>query len=346
MSKKLTSLLPAAVVLLLASASSAQQLIPPVTVELEGEMVSINKVDGGYNVKVMGSTVFVPSNLPVQTPTASMPASVFFAISDNLPGIKATQYPSGGPVGFLGGTAIVTGTQTYSADESAKITAETFFTDYHENVLLGGVTHAPSENPKANLYVGNMPVIPLGKDESDKYEYDSRYPGLPIQNEYGFKVEEDLPIGALTSVEGYMDDDGVMRAFLIEVDAGKLANATKKEVSVLRVQCRQRSNTNIELSVSGAAHGAAENGLGNTHRVRLTSAEGGVWYSTATGTTPPSAALTIDGENAMYYLYSYSFKGTPTGRRGCPTKVTATLLNSGTPVTDATATADVDLRID
>jgi hypothetical protein len=47
----------------------------------------------------------------------------------------------------------------------------------------------------------------------------------------------------------------------------------------------------------------------------------------------------VDAENPLYYLYSYSFKGTPTARQGCPTKVAVTL---GT----ATAEGEIDLRID
>jgi hypothetical protein len=113
-----------------------------------------------------------------------------------------------------------------------------------------------------------------------------------------------------------------------------LARARQNEVGVLRAQCRQRSLTNIELSVSGTAHGTAPNGLPNS-RVQVKTATGGVWY----GTTIPTAPLTVDGENPLYYLYSYSFKGTPTARQGCPTKVEVSL---GT----AVAQGEVDLRID
>jgi hypothetical protein len=141
-------------------------------------------------------------------------------------------------------------------------------------------------------------------------------------------------VGALAAVEGYMDEGGAMRAFLVETDAGTLVRAGQNEVGVLRAQCRQRSLTSIELSVSGAAHGTAPNGLPNS-RVQVKTAAGGVWY----GTTIPTAALTVDGENPLYYLYSYSFKGTPTARQGCPTKVAVSL---GT----VTAEGEIDLRID
>ena len=298
------------------SAFSSTAYAQALSFEVEGPIRSVAPGGPGYIVEVMGAKVNVPANLPVSTPTATMPASEFFGTYGNkdLPGISTGK-------GFVGGTAIILGNQTGDV-----VDATSFFTDYHENVLLGGVT-APPAGDETGLYVSGMKIIPL--DGSDP-----RYPGLPFQNEYGFEVEKQLPVGALAAVEGYMDNGGAMRAFLVETDVGTLVRAAQNEVGVLRAQCRQRSLTNIELSVSGAAHGTAPNGLPNS-RVQVKTAAGGVWY----GTTIPTALLTVDGENPLYYLYSYSFKGTPTGRQGCPTKVAVSL---GT----ATAEGEVDLRVD
>jgi hypothetical protein len=304
------------------SAFSGTAFAQALAFEVEGEIKEVTPVGSNFVVQVMGAKINVPGNLMVETPTASMPASEFFGadyLEKDLPGVTGMQ-------GFLGGTAIVLGEQTGDT-----IDATSFFTDYHENVLLGGVTAAPDGS--SDLYVSGMKIIPLGQKPGDEY-YDPRYPGLPFQNEYGFEVGKQLALGSLTAVEGYMDKAGAMRAFLVETDLGTLVRAGQNEVSVLRVQCRQRSLTNIELSVSGAAHGTAPNGLPNS-RVQVKTAAGGVWY----GATIPTAALTVDAENPLYYLYSYSFKGNPTGRQGCPTKV---LVSLGT----ASAEAEVDLRID
>jgi hypothetical protein len=301
------------------------------TFEVEGEITNVTPVGSDFVVKVMGTSVNVPGTLDVNTPTASMKASEFFGgyLNKDLPGI------SGGN-GFKGGTAIVLGVQTGDT-----VDAVSFFTDYHENVVLGGVTKDPYYNyaePPAgsvpDLYVSGMKIIPLPKKgEADS---DPRYPGLPFQNEYGFEVKKELPLGSLTAVEGYMDQSGAMRAFLVETDLGTLVRAGQNEGSALRGQCRQRSLTNIELSVSGTAHGTVPNGLPNT-RVQITAAPGNaVWY----GTTIPSAPLTVDGENPLYYLYSYSFKGTPTQRQGCPLTVAVRLPDG------SSAQGEVDLRID
>jgi hypothetical protein len=303
------------------SAFSGTALAQALTFEVEGPIGEVNQGGSGYVVKVLGTKVNVPANLQVTTPTGSMPASDFFGtyLNMNLPGISTGK-------GFIGGTAIVLGDQTGDA-----IDATSFFTDYHENLVLGGVT-APPAGDESGLYVAGTKIVPLPRN--GEAEYDPRYPGLPFQNEYGFEVEKQLPLGSLTAVNGYMDNDGAMRAYLVEVDLGTLVRAGQNEVGVLRAQCRQRSLTNIELSVSGTAHGTAPNGLPNS-RVQVKTATGGVWY----GTTIPTAPLTVDGENPLYYLYSYSFKGTPTARQGCPTKVEVSL---GT----AVAQGEVDLRID
>jgi hypothetical protein len=317
--RAVTSALTLAIAL---SAFSGSAYAQALSFEIEGPIRMVEPGGSGFIVEVMGTRINVPANLPVTTPTASMPASEFFGDTykyKDLPGI------SGGN-GFIGGTAIVLGTQT-----GGVVDASGFFTDYHENVVLGGVT-APPAGDESGLYVSGMKIIPLAR--SGEEGYDPRYPGLPFQNEYGFEVTKQLAVGSLAAVEGYMDKDGVMRAFLVETDLGELVRAGQTEVGVLRAQCRQRSLTSIELSVSGAAHGTVPNGLPNS-RVQVKTAAGGVWY----GTAIPTAPLTVDGENPLYYLYSYSFKGTPTARQGCPTRVAVSL---GT----ASAEGEVDLRVD
>jgi hypothetical protein len=298
------------------------------TFEVEGEIMDAVPSGTGFKVKVMGTEINVPSTLPITTPTTSMSASQFFGEYKNrdLPGI-------GGGKGFIGGTAIVIGTQTGNI-----IDAESFFTDYHENVVLGGVT-APPENDPTGLYVSGMKILPL--PQAGQPGADDRYPGLPFQNEYGFKLKPEIPVGALAAVEGYMDDSGAMRAFLVESDQGELVNATSREVSILRAQCRQRSLTSIELSVSGGAHGLQDNGLPNTRVTIAPDANQPAWVATA-----PTAALTVDGENPMYYLYSYSFKGTPSARRGCPTKVLVTMPSGITAPATVSAVGETDLRVD
>lgn len=188
------------------------------TVELEGKLLDVDSVnrpadkscieDTDFIVKIMGATVIVPNGMAITTPTASMPAYKFFSCSNrdkHLPGVSQS---------FIGGTAIVTGTQD---PNTGVVRADSFFTDFHENVLLGGVTK--NLNDSASLYVANMKVIPLLPVTDSGH--DPRYPGLPPQNEYGFKVKMPLPVGALTSVEGYMDDSNAMRAFIIEVEDRK-----------------------------------------------------------------------------------------------------------------------------
>ena len=160
-----------------------------------------------------------------------MKASEFFGgyLNKDLPGISDGN-------GFKGGTAMILGEQTGDT-----VDAISFFTDYRENVVLGGVTKDPNynyANPPAgsvpDLYVSGMKIIPLPR--KDEAGADPRFPGLPFQNGYGFEVEKELPLGSLTAVEGYLDQSGAMRAFLVETDLGTLVRAGQNEVSVLRAQ--------------------------------------------------------------------------------------------------------------
>lgn len=316
------------------SAFSGAAFAQALTFEVEGKMVSAEPNGSGFTVRVMGTKINVASDLKITTPTGSIAASEFFG-----PDLKYKDLPgTSGNKGFFGGTAIVLGTQN-----GETIDATSFFTDYHENVVLGGVTRDPNFNydapvpgTKPELYVSGMKILPL--PQAGQEGADPRYPGLPFQNEYGFKLEKDLPVGALAAVEGYLDEDGAMRAFLVESDQGTLVNAKTREVSVLRAQCRQRSLTNIELSVSGAAHGLDPNGLPNTRATIAPDGSQPAWVATA-----PTVALTVDGENPMYYLYSYSFKGTPSGRKGCPLAVKVSIPNGTLP---AYAVGEVDVRVD
>src|SRR4051812_47777929 len=116
------------------SAFSGTAFAQALTFEVEGPITSVNPGGSGFVVQVLGTKVNIPAALQVTTPTASMPASDFFGayLNMDLPGINTGK-------GFVSGTAIVLGTQT-----NGVVDATSFFTDYHENLVLGGVTAPPA----------------------------------------------------------------------------------------------------------------------------------------------------------------------------------------------------------
>lgn len=201
---------------------------------LEGPISAlVDDGDGTGSITVMGVTVDIPSGTPITTPTATLSIT---AAADNTPLPGRTQG------GFIGGTAIIQGAGTFAAGYSA----DSVFLEPAENILGAAVTSTPG-NP---LTVGGVSLTATG---------DPRIPDQPFSNVFGFEVDPlTVPLGSGAVTEGYFSNDGsgVMKYFIIEVEAGTLVNAGITEVSITRAQCREGANPGdpIELRVQGAAH--------------------------------------------------------------------------------------------
>lgn len=277
----------------------------PIEAAIEGPITDITvNPDGSGTITVMSVLVEVPSGTPITTPTAEG-LSLQDLATGPLPGRSAE--------GFRGGTAIIDGTSL-----NGVFTASAVFSDLFENVVLGAITD-PDGDPET-IHLQGMRLLPSS---------DPRMPAGPALNGFGFEIDvTSIPPGELTAAEGYYsEDDEVLYWHTLESDGGELLRPDVAEVSILRVQCRDRGAGNRdELAVSGAVHTPAS---GPVRIQRRTPANG--WANVAT------VNAVVDAEFPQFG--SYRLNRTNLNLPGCPTLVRAQFLNPATNAVLATAEA-------
>lgn len=195
---------------------------------LEGRIESIvSNPDGSATMTVMGVQVRVEATDIIESPSATLTLAQLLNPAP-LPG-RASQ------PGFVGGTAIVDGLSVLNGP----VDALSVFVEPAENVLFGRVTLGPP-----SLEVEGLPVVLLPDALTEP-----RIPLRAVQNSFGFNVLfNTITLGSFVGAEGYFDESGNLRAFLIEADGAALANPGIRQISGLRVEC---TNTG-ELEVRGA----------------------------------------------------------------------------------------------
>ncbi|WP_119681251.1 hypothetical protein [Indioceanicola profundi] len=312
-----------AVLLTLSGAALAQE------VELEGpvEHLACAEEQAGAciraTMKVVGTTVIIERTTPITTPTADLTGMLNLLTSDeDINGNK-------GFGGFENGSAVIIGQHV-----NGTVIADDVWVEVQENVLLGTLTqNRPGrgefrvEGTKVVLLpsVSEGPSIPAGLAY-----YDERLPGLPLMNDYGFRIRPGtIPLGSAVSAEGYYKD-GTFYAFLMEVTGGEIANAANPQVSILRAQCRVRAANEIELEVRGGTYMAN----GQTIRIfapgRAANAELGLPAVPAVD----YGTITSVADVGQFGLYDFDVRiAPPRDRRGnpttgCPTQLRAQ-LNGG-----------------
>lgn len=278
-----------------ALASYAPVAHAQVPLEVEGPIVDIvPNGNGGAIITVMGMEIEIPAGTPISSPTKQLTVTQL---------LNQTPLPGRSQPGFVGGTAIITG-----VSEPGDRIADDVFVEPAENVVLGQIT-GPME-------IEDMPFALID---------DARIPASPIRNAFGFAVQPNsLVAGTPASLEGYYSLlDSVFHAFLVEVEGGTLVNAGVREVSVLRADCRQRTNGQLEIEVRGATHNPA------TGTVSITNVANTIVYGTAT--------VTPDAEDPNFGTYRFTRRASGLGT--CQTQIAARF---GTAVT----IAPQDVRID
>lgn len=303
--------------------------------EVEGPVSAIVKnADSSVTMTIMGSTVRVPVGTPVNSPTAALTV-------DQL--VDPTPLPNRGPIeatattpavpgfpGFIGGTAIVTG--TVGAD--GIVTAADVFVEPAENVLLGLVTvnNPGSGTTPAEFRINNIPIVLLPASEL-------RMPSKPVQDVNGIAIFQDsIAVGTGASAEGYFAN-GVFNAFLVEAEVGTpLVSAP--QLTIVRATARERNaNRGDEVEVRGSVtttHVAA--GV-TTQTVRVSRIDG-------TRVTPLGDALaTLDPlipGVAEWRLRVITPVTTDPVLSTAPTTVRAVNISAG--ANNASATAPVEVR--
>ena len=304
-------------------------------VEIEGKLEAVDPANS--RAKVMGVWVnLVPGTVITSASGTLQPADLWNTAP--LPGFD------GGSQGFVGGTSIVTGT----SDATGVVTADTFFADTAENVLLGTVRKNVNtakerwfdiEGSKVILLPSTRPgsLIPAYPKRADGTHplYDARYKGSPMLNEYGFRIKPtSLLPGTLVAAEGYygtLDGQNVLFAFIVEASAGEVidALATTPAVSIQRAQCRQRDANTIDLEVRGGVHNPNGPATGNVN----------IFSPAANGI--PRQDYGVEGAIADAETFGiYDFDARITTTQGCPAKVRAQYSGVNSPATE------VEIRID
>lgn len=239
------SRLAAAALALAAPVAQAQ-----VPLEVEGPIENIECSGTSALITVMGMDILVDNQTTITNPTRALALSDLCR-TDPLPGREQP--------GFVGGTAIATG---LSFDGFDRI-ADDLYVEPAENVVLGQVT---SNSGGGGLEVEGVPVVMI---------QDDRMPAIPLVNESGFEIDPNsLAIGTPASMEGYYAN-GTFYAFRLEADGGSLLDDGATAVSVLRSDCRQRDNGQLEIETRGATHDPP-NGT-----VTVTNPAGTITYGTA-----------------------------------------------------------------
>lgn len=273
--------------------------------EVEGPIQSIVNSGGGRGqINVMGVVVQIVPDTQITSPKKALTLTQL-ANPAPLPG--RTQ------PGFVGGTAIIEG----QVNAAGTITADTLFVEPAENVFFGPVTTQNTAGGAFDLVGKTVSIIT-----------DPRMPTGAVLNQFGFAVDpRSVPLGDLTSAEGYNGVDGRLYAHTVETEGGTLIDSTPPEVSIQRAQCRNRAGAGRdEAEVRG---GVIINPAtpGGTVTIQTLNAAGRVIQ------TLGSAAIAPDAEFPPFG--TYRFRSSALTYRGdvCPTRIKAIYHGS-------TATAD------
>jgi len=180
---------------------------PAVDVELEGTITAIIDTGDAYQITVLDVPVRVDEDTAIFSPSAVL--TRWQLLQDPLPGRSVP--------GFLNGSAIVIGSASNGA-----VRADILMVEPAENVLAGP---AGDQRPDGPSILG-IPVVLLS---------DPRMPGSAM-NELGFQIDPStIAPGDFTVAEGYMGEDHVFYAHLIEGNGEILG--PPNQTSITRARC-------------------------------------------------------------------------------------------------------------
>ena len=244
---------------LLAAPAFAQAV--PLDVELEG--IIDNWDNPTRTLTVMGMQVDVPSSVVLESPAATRAET---GLNQNL-WFRGATLPGRTRAGFMGGTAIVTGTFDATA---GKIVATSIVMEPGENVALGAITanrctnincDAPGDYIRGNTKPGGGPgpaMIPI---------QDIRMAAKPVADEGGFALDfTNVSLAGLGYVaEDYCGTSPVsvgsptgtvselaFHYFLFNMTAPApqlLLNKTIREIGIERAQCRVAKDFEVRGNV-------------------------------------------------------------------------------------------------
>ncbi len=207
---------------------TAQDAAPiPLEAELEGPLMAVDTTTNTINV--MGISVNV-TNASFASPTAAL--TIEDLVGDPLPGRGTT-------AGFIGGTAIVTGTTT-PGDTDYTVTASSVFVEVAENVILGEVTEntltGPTFESGGSFVIQGVKMRPVG---DPRLPFSASTVGLPIN-------VSTIDPGTAASPEGHFGNDGVLYAHTLEIEGAGVELIDPEAVSITRVGCDEGGRLEVQ----------------------------------------------------------------------------------------------------
>lgn len=187
-----------------------------IEVELEGVVTSIIDRGPTTEIDVLGVRVTIDDKTIIETPSAQISRGDLLGAP--LPGRSVP--------GFWFGTAIVLGEA-----HDDEIYADILLIEPSESVLGGPSTEAHDLGGPSIL---GVPIIILDDD---------RLPGIAM-NELGFEIDPaTIEVGVFTVAEGYMGDDGIFYAHLVE-GLGVIVGPPD-QTSITRARCSQSADIDV-----------------------------------------------------------------------------------------------------
>jgi hypothetical protein len=276
--------------LLLAGAAAYAQAVP---FEIEGPITGVDPVT--RTISVMGLVVAVPLNTAISSPTAKV--NMGDLVGDPLPGRSER--------GFIGGTAIATGTVqadgTYLASE-VKV-------DPAENMLRGPIVSA---NP------ARMGRNGLGRGLELRPILDPRVPAGPVNNEYGFAVKLGSLLPGTYAAAGayYSSNDDILYFHTLEITGDAELVKAGNQVSIQRAHCRLRGRGRDEFQIRGGVTNGTRAPIAVGTQVTFTLAQ-------AVGSRTVSVNVIPAAEAPGFGTYDIKVGNLTFPTDGCPASVTA-----------------------
>jgi hypothetical protein len=352
--------------------------------EIEGPVTSIVRransicgVNQAAEITVMGNVILVPIGTPVASPTAQL---TFRRANPGATAAPAAQdqwarsifntatLPGRTQAGFVGGTAIMLGSQVFDAATGTyRMIAEDVFLEPAENVLRGQKVAVPAGDARyagAFMRVGDTPILAIN---------DARMPIVAF-NGYGFPIDYNgVANNTFAMLGGYYSGPAASQKYyahtleadngqllpltaedgsVLEGGAGQPAVGTLPRVSIQRYNCLTDARVNGDfLQVQGSVLFGANRAAVANARVRLQFVfRNGQTRTTATGAitpaTPPAVAnaenVPVVADLADYGTWRIRVTDFNLNGNACPVAVRANYVTpNGTGVTTHATTFHV-----
>lgn len=175
--------------------------------------------------------------------------------TDTTP-LPASPLPAAAGSAFVGGTCIVDGEDDLSGNVAGRVAARVF-AEVRESVLVGPVTRLVRDGAAADFAILGVEVV---------LQTDSRVAAQPVRpiNGLGYVVDlKTVPLGDLSSAEGYVGSDGRFHAYAIETSGGDpLDKPASPDTRISRGQVGFVSNTTVKLEIRGSCSWTTPNPSG------------------------------------------------------------------------------------